>query len=60
VVRINALLREAVASPGTRERLRTQVVETQIQSPNQFRAKVRAEIERWAPVVEKSGIKGSL
>jgi hypothetical protein len=47
VARINALLREAVDSPETRERLRIQGVETQIQSPNQFRAKVRAEIERW-------------
>jgi tripartite-type tricarboxylate transporter receptor subunit TctC len=60
VARINALLREAVDSPETRERLRTQGVETQFQSPNQFRAKVRAEIERWAPIIEKSGIKGSL
>jgi tripartite-type tricarboxylate transporter receptor subunit TctC len=60
VARINALLREAVDSPETRERLRIQGVETQFQSPSQFRAKVRAEIERWAPVIEKSGIKGSL
>jgi tripartite-type tricarboxylate transporter receptor subunit TctC len=60
VARINALLHEAVDSPETRERLRIQGVETQFQSPNQFRAKVRAEIERWAPIIEKSGIKGSL
>ena len=60
VARINALLREAVDSPETHERLRIQGVETQFQSPNQFRAKVRAEIERWAPVIQKSGIKGSL
>jgi tripartite-type tricarboxylate transporter receptor subunit TctC len=60
VARINALLREAVDSPATHEQLRIQGVETQFQSPNQFRAKVRAEIERWAPIIEKSGIKGSL
>jgi tripartite-type tricarboxylate transporter receptor subunit TctC len=60
VARISALVREAVDSPDTRDRLRIQGVETQIQSPDEFRAKVRAEIERWAPVIEKSGIKGSL
>jgi tripartite-type tricarboxylate transporter receptor subunit TctC len=60
VARISALVREAVDSPDTRDRLRNQGVETQIQSPDEFRAKVRAEIERWAPVIEKSGIKGSL
>jgi tripartite-type tricarboxylate transporter receptor subunit TctC len=60
VARINAMVREAVDSPDTRDRLRIQGVETQIQSPDEFRANVRAEIERWAPVIEKSGIKGSL
>ena len=60
VARISALVREAVDSPDTRDRLRLQGVETQNQSPAEFRAKVRAEIERWAPVIEKSGIKGSL
>jgi tripartite-type tricarboxylate transporter receptor subunit TctC len=60
VARISALVREALDSPDTRDRLRLQGVETQIQSPAEFRAKVRAEIERWAPVIEKSGIKGSL
>jgi tripartite-type tricarboxylate transporter receptor subunit TctC len=60
VARINALLREAVDLPDTRDRLRVQGVEPQIQSPDQFREKVRSEIERWRPVIEKSGIKGSL
>jgi hypothetical protein len=32
--------------PDTRDRLRVQGVETQIQSSNQFREKVRSEIER--------------
>jgi tripartite-type tricarboxylate transporter receptor subunit TctC len=60
VARISALVREALDAPDTRDRLRLQGVETQIQSPAEFRAKVRAEIERWAPIIEKSGIKGSL
>jgi tripartite-type tricarboxylate transporter receptor subunit TctC len=60
VARINALLREALGAPDMRDRLRIQGVEAQIQSPDQFREKVRSEIERWGPVIEKSGIKGSL
>jgi tripartite-type tricarboxylate transporter receptor subunit TctC len=44
----------------TRDRLRVQGVEPQIQSPDQFREKVKSEIERWGPVIDKSGIKGSL
>jgi tripartite-type tricarboxylate transporter receptor subunit TctC len=60
VARINALLRQVVDSSDMRDRLRIQGVEPQIQSPDQFREKVRSEIERWGPVIEKSGIKGSL
>jgi tripartite-type tricarboxylate transporter receptor subunit TctC len=60
VARINALLREAVDSPDMRDRLRLQGVEPQILSPDQFREKVKSEIERWGRVIEKSGIKGSL
>ncbi len=60
VARINELLREAVDSPDVRDQLRRQGVEPQIQSADQFRAKVKSEIERWDAVIEKSGIKGSL
>jgi tripartite-type tricarboxylate transporter receptor subunit TctC len=59
VARINALLREVLSSPDMRDRLRIQGVEPQIQSPDQFRETVRSEIERWAPIIERSGIKGS-
>jgi hypothetical protein len=59
VARIGALLRKAIDSADTRDRLRIQGVEPQIQEPDQFREKVRLEIARWAPVIEKSGIKGS-
>jgi tripartite-type tricarboxylate transporter receptor subunit TctC len=60
VARINALLRETVDLADTRDRLRVQGVEPQIQSPDQFREKVRSEIERWGPVIGKSGIKDAL
>jgi len=59
VARISALLRKAVDSPDTRERLRIQGIDPQVQSSEQFREKVRLEIERWGTILERSGIKGS-
>jgi tripartite-type tricarboxylate transporter receptor subunit TctC len=59
VARISALLRDAVDSPDTRERLRVRGVEPQVRSSDQFREKVRSEIEWWGHVIERSGIKGS-
>ena len=60
VARINDLLRQAVDAPDTRERLRVQGVTPELLSPEQFRDKVKSEIESWAPVIERSGMKGSL
>ena len=60
VARINALLHQAVDASDTRERLRMQGVEPQLLRPDQFRDKVKSEIEQWAPVIIKSGMKGSL
>jgi len=60
VARINALLQQAVDASDTRERLRMQGVEPQLLRPDQFRDQVKSEIERWAPVIIKSGMKGSL
>jgi tripartite-type tricarboxylate transporter receptor subunit TctC len=60
IVRINELLRQAVDAPDTRKRLSIQGVEPQLLSPDQFREKVKSEIGQWAPVIEKSGLKGSL
>ena len=60
VAHINDLLRQAVDASDTRERLRPQGVEPELLSPDQFREKVRSEIELWAPVIIKSGMKGSL
>jgi tripartite-type tricarboxylate transporter receptor subunit TctC len=59
VAQIGGFLRDAIDSADTRDRLRIQGVEPQIQQPAQFREKVRSEIQRWGPVIEKSGIKGS-
>jgi tripartite-type tricarboxylate transporter receptor subunit TctC len=60
VARINALLQQAVDASDTRERLRMQGVEPQLLRPDQFRDKVKSEIEQWAPIIIKSRMKGSL
>jgi tripartite-type tricarboxylate transporter receptor subunit TctC len=60
VTRINDLLRQAINASDTRELLRVQGVTPQLLLPDQFREKVRSEIEHWAPIIEKSGMKGSL
>src|SRR5215467_9101854 len=60
VARINDLLRQAVDAADTRERMRVQGVTPELLSPEQFREKVKSEIESWAPVIERSGMKGSL
>jgi tripartite-type tricarboxylate transporter receptor subunit TctC len=60
VTRINDLLRQAINAADTRELLRVQGVTPELLSPDQFREKVRSEIEHWAPIIEKSGMKGSL
>jgi tripartite-type tricarboxylate transporter receptor subunit TctC len=60
VARLNALLRQALQAPETRDKLRTQGVETEALSPEQFRDKVSSEIERWHGVIQKAGIKATL
>jgi tripartite-type tricarboxylate transporter receptor subunit TctC len=60
VTHINALLRQAVGASETREQLRVQGVTPQLLSPDQFREKVKSEIDQWAPVITKSGMKGAL
>jgi tripartite-type tricarboxylate transporter receptor subunit TctC len=59
VARISTLLREAVASPDTRDHLRIQGVEPHLLAPQEFREQVKAEIARWGPVIAKAGIKAS-
>ena len=60
VAHLNTLLRQAIDAPDMRDKLRGQGVEPQSLSANEFRHKVKSEIERWGVVIEKSGLKGSL
>jgi tripartite-type tricarboxylate transporter receptor subunit TctC len=57
VARLNALFRQALEAPDTRDKLRSQGVATDSISAEAFRDKVSSEIERWRDVIEKSGIK---
>jgi DNA-binding FadR family transcriptional regulator len=49
-----------VSHHTVRDALRPQGVEPVLLSPDQSQDKVRSEIELWAPVIVKSGMKGSL
>ena len=56
----SAMLRQAVGAPDTSEELRIQGVTPQLFSSDQFRDKLKSEIDQWAPVIAKSGMKGAL
>lgn len=55
VAALNAAIGEAVSSPAMIERLARIGSDTKFQSPDQFAATVRADLERWGPVVKASG-----
>jgi len=57
VARLNRLFEQALRAPETQEKLRQQGVATEFISPEQFRDKMKSEIERWHGVIEKAGIK---
>jgi tripartite-type tricarboxylate transporter receptor subunit TctC len=52
---LNAAISDAVRSPEMTESLAKIGYDTKFQSPDQFAATVRADLERWGPVVKASG-----
>ena len=42
--------------PEVREKLRTQLMDVVADTPDQFRAVMKADVERWKPVIEKNHI----
>ena len=59
VQRLNAEANRAIQSPDVRPRLERDGIEVAALDPAGFTAFVKAEIERWTPVVRASGAKAN-
>jgi tripartite-type tricarboxylate transporter receptor subunit TctC len=57
VDKINKAVVEALHDPAIKAKLATQLMEPVGNSPQEFRAKIDAEIGRWSPVIKAAGIK---
>jgi tripartite-type tricarboxylate transporter receptor subunit TctC len=57
IMRINHEVAEAITSRAVREKLTTQLMEPIPDTPAQFRARIDADLARWAPVIEAANIK---
>jgi tripartite-type tricarboxylate transporter receptor subunit TctC len=57
VMRLYGELAKALADPDTRQKLAAQGAEVRHNTPEQSAAFVRAEMAKWAKVVERSGAK---
>jgi tripartite-type tricarboxylate transporter receptor subunit TctC len=57
IARLNGEIEAILASPALRDRLRTQGIEPQASTPEQFAAHLRSEIEKWRKVAVAAAIK---
>jgi tripartite-type tricarboxylate transporter receptor subunit TctC len=60
IAKLNAAIRETLADPAVQQRLRAvgqEVWPADEQTPAALAAKQKAEIARWTPIIEESGIK---
>ena len=57
VARLRAEIGQVLADPEVREKLRAQYMDVVAGSPAEFRATLKADVERWKPVIEKNAIK---
>ncbi|RZS48505.1 tripartite-type tricarboxylate transporter receptor subunit TctC [Variibacter gotjawalensis] len=57
VAKIHREVVEAMRAPGIREKLAAQLMEPVGSTPEELRAKIRAEVARWRPVIEAGKIK---
>jgi tripartite-type tricarboxylate transporter receptor subunit TctC len=55
IARLNTATREALEVPAVRERLAGQGMQVLEGGPVEFAAFIRAEVQRWAPIVRASG-----
>jgi tripartite-type tricarboxylate transporter receptor subunit TctC len=59
IERIRAEVTEILHAPAVREKLAAQLMEPVTTTPAELRTLMRAEIERWAPVIKAAGIKAN-
>jgi tripartite-type tricarboxylate transporter receptor subunit TctC len=57
IARIHDVVVAALGEPAVRERLATQLMEPLPTTPAQFRAKIDADLARWAPVIKALDLK---
>jgi tripartite-type tricarboxylate transporter receptor subunit TctC len=53
---LNAAIREIVATPEVRERYADLGIEAKASSPEELKARLQADIAKWAAVIERAGI----
>ena len=57
IAKINKDVVEIIKQPAVREKLATQLMEPVGSSPEEFRARIDGEIDRWGPVIKAANIK---
>jgi tripartite-type tricarboxylate transporter receptor subunit TctC len=57
IAKIHDAVVSALAKPAIRDKLATQLMEPIPTTPAQFRAKIDADLARWAPVIKAIGLK---
>ena len=57
VARIQGEIGKVLAEPEVREKLRAQYMDVVANTPVEFRAAMKADVERWKPVIERNAIK---
>jgi len=57
ITAMRAAVLEALNAPTVRDKLAAQIMEPYPSTPEQFRARIEADIARWKPVIEAANIK---
>jgi tripartite-type tricarboxylate transporter receptor subunit TctC len=57
IAAVRAAVVEAITSPTIREKLAAQIMEPLPTTPEEFRARIDADIARWSPVIKAANIK---
>ena len=57
VARVHDEIAKALAEPEVRDKLRAQYMDVVANTPAEFRAAMKADVDRWRPVIEKNSIR---